>query len=92
MITKETFMKECVSWSNEEEMAAKDIARNIGSKIVKDCHNKQPFNVDGCVMERVIGLNYLMDIGDMLPGWHKGKNQAHKLHQMVEEIVLTVIK
>ena len=91
-MTKEVFMKECVNWSKEEEMAAKSVAQNIGNKIITDCRNKQPSNVDGCVMGRIVGLNYLMDIGDMLPGWHKGKNQAHKLHQMVEEIVLTVIK
>jgi hypothetical protein len=92
MLTKETFMKECVNWSKEEEMAAKDLAQILGRKIIADCHNRQPSNVDFCIMERIAGLNYLKDIGNALPGWHKGKNQAYKLHQMTEEIIRAAMK
>lgn len=66
-----------------------DTATHLSIQIIKDCFKftpAEPFDIESCIMSRVVGLQYISDLGNLLPEDHPVKKYMHDLVKVAEMV------
>lgn len=66
-----------------------DTATHLAIQIIKDCFRftpAEPSDIESCVISRVVGLQYISDLGNLLPEGHPAKIHIPDLIKVAEMV------
>lgn len=87
-ISRKVDITEAVEIITPDEKILNDVAEKLVAHIISDCLTYVTLNPDEdleeCVLNRIVGLHYISDLGNFLPDWHPAKGYIPDLYKIAE--------